>query len=370
MKQRERFEAVMGYRRFDRLPVWYFGQWQETTERWLREGLSSADRIPGELGMDPGWLDGMWSVQGLAHVWPIGNGKDEVISEDDSMRVVRNSLGGTVRESKDRNCTPHLIDPPLKPTRRSWKRFRTYLDPADPRRLMNHVEGRIDELSRRDGVATFLAGSLYGWPRDWMGVEALSYLSYDDPVLYEEIIDHITEFFIAGLRPVIGKAKLDIAYLFEDCAGSSGPLFSPGTYRKFYDRYYRRLVEFYHSNGVKNVLVDCDGKIDDLVPCWLDSGIDIVFPVEVGKWEGDPVALRAKYGKRLRMMGAVNKHVLTKGEGAVRETLERLRGLVAEGGYIPFPDHALPPDCSLDQFKVYLRIFKEVFGGKGEVECA
>jgi uroporphyrinogen-III decarboxylase len=250
----------------------------------------------------------------------------------------------------------------LLPTRESWRQFQRFLDPTDPARWSPDWETQAAALDARQHVATFLAGSLYGWPRDWMGTEAISYLSYDDPALYEEIIAYLAEYFMQLCAPVLRRVRFDFAYFFEDCCGSSGPLLSPATYRRFYLKYYARMIDFYHESGVQYVLIDSDGDMEALIPCWLDSGFDIFFPIEVGKWNADPLALRRKYGPRLRMFGGVDKHVIPQGEKAIRAHLERLRPLVEEGGYIPIPDHRIPPSCSLAQFMVYVRVFREVFG--------
>jgi uroporphyrinogen decarboxylase len=193
-----------------------------------------------------------------------------------------------------------------------------------------------------------------------MGVEELSYLMYDDPVLLEEILEHLANFWMTLMRPVLAKVRFDFAYFFEDCCFNTGPLVSPDLYRKHFDKYYRRLIEFYRSMGVPFMLMDSDGKVDALIDCWLDSGFDILFPIEVGTWKTDPVALRRRFGKRLRMMGGVDKHVIPRGEAAIRKHLEPLRPLVAEGGFIPLPDHRIPPHCSFEQFRTYVRVFKEV----------
>jgi hypothetical protein len=80
-----------------------------------------------------------------------------------------------------------------------------------------------------------------------------------------------------------------------------------------------------------------------------------------GTWQADPVALRRRFGRDLRMIGGVNKHVIPRGERAIRASLEPLGGLVALGGYIPLPDHRIPPACSLDQFRRYVDVFRSVF---------
>ena len=112
--------------------------------------------------------------------------------------------------------------------------------------------------------------------------------------------------------------------------------------------------------GIPFVLIDSDGKTDALIPCWLESGFDIFFPIEIGTWKADPIDLRRRFGRRLRMMGGVNKHIIPQGKAAVRAELQRLKPLVQEGGFIPLPDHRIPPDCSLDDFRRYVEVFREV----------
>jgi uroporphyrinogen-III decarboxylase len=270
-------------------------------------------------------------------------------------------LGAVHKESRTGSSIPLHLEEALQPNRDSWRRFKKFLDPNDKSRWAPDWEQKAAQLNQRARVTTIHAGSLFGWPRDWMGVEQISYLAYDDPRFYEEIIDTLAEYYMALLEPVLRRVDFDFLYFFEDCCGSSGPLFSPATYRKFYQRYYEKMIRFYRDLGVRTILLDSDGKTDPLVPCWLDSGVDILFPIEVGKWQADPLSLRRQYGRRLRMMGGIDKHVIPHGEGAIRAALERLKPVTDQGGFIPLPDHRIPPDCSLEQFQVYVRVFNEVF---------
>ena len=110
------------------------------------------------------------------------------------------------------------------------------------------------------------------------------------------------------------------------------------------------------------MIIDCDGKIDALVPHWLEAGVNTMFPIEVGKWGGDPVAFRAQYGKDLRLIGGVDKHVLAQSRDAIAREIDRLAPLVEEGGYIPTPDHRVPPDVPLENYLFYLERAKAVWG--------
>jgi len=363
MNDRERFRAIMSYQPCDRLPVYYFGMWDETRARWRREGLSDAMSVADATGMDADWEEGMWNIHGMVNVEAITPDPSVVLEETDGYRVIKTGTGAILKEGKQGSSIPQHLQEALQPTRDCWERFKTFFNPDDPARYLPGWEIKAQELNGRKRVTTFLAGGLYSWPREWMGVEQLSYLAYDDPVLFEEIIEHLADFFIALHRPILEKTRFDFAYFFEDCCYNTGPLFSPATYRQFYDRHYRRMIDFYHKMGVPFVMVDSDGKLDELIPCWLESGFDVVFPIEVGTWRADPVRLRKQYGGKLRMFGGVDKHVIPQGEAAIRRHLEPLRELTAEGGYIPIPDHRIPPDCSLEQFRTYVRIFQSTFDG-------
>lgn len=373
MNGRERFNAIMNYRFYDRLPVWFFGTWRETKERWKQEGLERV-RFQGGSGgpqlpeMDPDWEtnpDGVsciWNNQGLLRYQPVSSDKSEIVEETETTRTIRTPLGGLIKQGMKTTSIPQHLEPDLKPTREDWDRFKSFLNPRDPKRWLDGWEKRMEALNRREHTTCFCAGSFFGWLRDWLGIEAVSYLPYDDPDLYEEMIEYLADYVLELNAQILDRVSFDFGYWHEDCCFNSGPLFSPDIYRKFYDKHYRRVIQSYKDMGVPFILIDSDGKIDDLVGLWLESGFDIVFPVEVGTWTANPVKLRKQYGKALRMMGGVNKHVIPKGETAIRTELEPLKPLVEEGGYIPLPDHRIPPDCSLEQFRVYLQVFRDIFG--------
>jgi uroporphyrinogen decarboxylase len=293
-------------------------------------------------------------------------GETVILETGPGWKVVRQSNGAVVRESTGGASIPETLEYALKPNRPSWEAFKKMYDANWTGRLRPGWQDKAEALNKRDRAATFLAGSLYGWPREWMGVEELSCLPFDDPAMFEEILDFVSSYFMAVHEPILKRTSFDFAYIFEDCCFKNGPLLSPLLYNKFYDKYYRRLVRFYKERGVEFILLDSDGKIDDLIPYWLDSGIDILFPIEVGTWQADAFTLRKKFGKRLRMMGGLDKRVMHQGEKAMRAEMERLKPAVLDGGYIPLPDHRIPPDVSLDNLKTYTRLFKEVFGGAGK----
>lgn len=366
MTHRERFQRVFAFEPVDRVPLYFFGSWDETKRRWIREGFDGVvqlgvDMGPQLPGMDPDWEDGLWNAHGLVRLGAIGDAEPAVLETHENHQIVRNALGKVEMIRTDGGSISHTLVHPLKPTRESWDHFKRYLDPSKSDRYPADMAAVARARNAQDIVTGFMGGSFYGWIRDYMGVEELSYLMYDDPALLEDMVATLTDHFMTLTAPMLKLTKFDFVYFFEDCCGSSGPLFSPKIYREIFDKYYRKLIEFYKENGVPLALIDSDGKVDPLVPCWLESGFDIVFPVEVGTWKAGPTQFRQKFGEKLRMLGGINKNLIYGPEEALRAHLQERKREADKGGYIPIPDHRIPPQVSYQQMLNYIRIFQEVF---------
>lgn len=364
MNHKDRFRRVFTGEPVDRLPVLFFGTWAETKVRWAAEGIavdSFEDPGPQLAGMDPDWERGLWTNHGLLTSYAVGRGTPEVLEETADHVVFRDALGATIKAGKNGSSVQHVLEHALKPDRASWERFKPCLDARDANRWTPGWERLAEAAAAEDRVLPLMGGSLYGWLRNFMGVEELSCLMYEDPELFQEIIDATADYFIDLFRPLVEKVRFDLIYLFEDCCGANGPLFSPAQYRRFFDAPYRRLVAFYKEHGDPLVLLDSDGETDALIPSWLGSGIDILFPVEVGKWGASPGAIRARHGSGVKMVGGVDKHVIARGEGAIREHLLGLLPAARQSGYLPMPDHRIPPEVGLEDMRTYVRVFREVF---------
>lgn len=134
---------------------------------------------------------------------------------------------------------------------------------------------------------------------------------------------------------------------------NKGPLISPQLVQEFMVPQYRRITNFLKEQGIWINILDCDGYIDALVPLWLEAGINCMFPLEV-RGGSDPIKMREKYGKRVLLMGGVDKMALIEGKKTTKTALRRLKALIIEGGYIPTVDHRVPPDVSYNNYLHYL----------------
>lgn len=69
------------------------------------------------------------------------------------------------------------------------------------------------------------------------------------------------------------------------------------------------------------------------------------------------------------MLGGYDKMVMPLGEAAMRAEFERLLPAMQSGGYIPSVDHQTPPGVSLDNYRIYIRLFVE-YAEKAVMESA
>ncbi len=82
------------------------------------------------------------------------------------------------------------------------------------------------------------------------------------------------------------------------------------------------------------------------------------FEVQAGM---DIRNVRKKYGKKLCILGGIDKMALAKDKKAIKkEVLSKVPKLLKEGGYIPLLDHCVPPEVSFENFKYFVKLLKKL----------
>jgi len=356
----------MHFEPVDRCPIRDFGFWDETLLVWKQYGLpdfvENGTAANEFFGMDPEFMCG-----GLTDLCPYF--EEEVLEDRGDSEIVRDRDGVVVERGKIMSAIPKHLDHLLK-DRESWeKHYKPRLRPDDRRRFLSQdlwTKKWVEKWTHpdRDYPLFIYAGSLYGRQRQWFGLMRVSEIMYDDPGLFEEIVETCADIAITLIERICGEhgVRPDAASIWEDMCYSAGPLISPRTFKQVLVPHYRRIVDTLHRYDVDVVFVDCDGKIDKLVPLWLEAGVNCMFPLEIGTWGADPLEYRKEYGRDLLIMGGFDKRILARRKLDITAEVERLAPLVEEGGFIPFCDHRVPPDVPLSNYIHYLNEAKRVWG--------
>jgi len=209
---------------------------------------------------------------------------------------------------------------------------------------------------RGEFTLRFILNGFFWYPRRLFGIEGHLYAFYDHPELMHCINRDLLAFNLEAIERVCKYIRPDLLSLMEDMSYNHGPMLSQGCFDEFLRPYYLELAKSLRAHGVP-FFVDTDGLVDQLVPWLLDCGVEGLLPLE--RQSGvDVLALRAKY-PNLKMLGGFDKMVMNRGEAAIRGEFERLRPLMRMGGFIPSVDHQTPPGVSLEEYKLYIKLFNE-----------
>ena len=372
MNYRENINAILHYEKFDKMPIVSFGYWRETLEKWAQEGHitreeangyarygdnSEADKtVMEKLGFDFNW-NSCVGVNPQLH--PAFERK--VLQEHpDGSLTVRDGQGLIVLEKPGVVSIPAEIGTSLT-DRNVWEEeYLPKLQWSEDRVRTEYLKN-FSDTSKREIPIGLHCGSLIGYMRNLLGVEQLSYLYVDDEDLYREIVDTLAGLCYRCVKAALESgARFDYAHFWEDICYKNGPLVSPYVFEDFVAPHYKKITELLLQYGVDIVSVDCDGCIDTLVPIWLKNGVNTMFPIEVGTWNASIAPWREKYGKELRGVGGMNKTVFAKDYAAIDAEIERLKPLIALGGYIPCPDHRIAPDAKFENVQYYCEQLRKI----------
>jgi len=367
MTDRERFNATMHYRPRDRAPICDFGFWTETIAEWHKQGLPENVHYHNYDGIHTDEFFGMDKYAGGpgVNVGLCPGFGTKVLEDRGDHEVVQQDNGVIVLRKKYMSSIPTHLGHTLVDRESFRKHYKPRLDPSNPDRYPRDWEAavKIWKDPNRPNPVTLSGGSLYGWLRDWMGMENLSLVVYDDPAFFEEMVETVADCIIGTLTRALETGGIfDAGAMWEDMCYNAGPLLGVEHFKKYLVPHYRRISELFNKHGVDVIWLDCDGNIELLMPLWLDAGINCMFPVEIGTWGADPVKYRRQYGKRLLMMGGFDKHILARTKADIEKEIYRLAPLVEEGGYIGFCDHRVPPDVPLENYIFYLETVRRVWG--------
>ena len=371
MTTRERCNNILHYQDADRLPAVHFGYWAELLDEWAEQGHITKEMAEGarydsspmqrELDRIIGW-DCNWNNCASANtgLFPPFEAKTLEILPDGSHRVL--TRNGVIERIK-----PGIVSIPSEDdyTLKDREAFETLYKPKmqyTPERVDYGYFKTFNETRDMEIPVGLWLGSVMGEIRDITTVMGMSYLLYDeDEELFADIVDTYAEMQYKCAEAVLATgAKFDFAHYWEDVCFKNGPLLSPEIFDELCAKHYKKRNDLCHKYGIDIISLDCDGVTERLIPTWLENGVNVLFPIEIGTWGDQFEPARQKYGERILGVGGMDKTAFRKDRAAVDAELERMKRLASMGGFIPCPDHRLMPGSDFDLVKYYADEIKKI----------
>ncbi len=380
---RQRFLDICRFKRKGDLCLiapWLNDFWMETPEIWVKQGAPAElldsralrdyfefEHIRVLREIQSGlFMDKRLDVLGRNYVYAIPpivpSYETKILSEDAHTISLVNEGGQVVRvDKRDPQKMPMYLDHPVK-DRATWQDYKKRLDPNTPGRFPSDWQAYVDRMNAKEEPLLLNVGSFFGFLREWMGLEPLLYALHDDPGLIEDMMDTLCEMEVVCITRALKDIRADGAMFWEDMAFKSGSLISPKMFRQFMMPRYKVITELLRSKGIDIIFVDSDGGLNQLIPLWLESGINFFWPLECAAGN-DAVELRKKYGKDVILGGNIDKRALLKDKSVIREEiLSKVPYLLETGGYFPSVDHFVPPDVPFENYVYLINTLREVAG--------
>ena len=338
-----------------------FGYWDDNFTQWdifINNGVKNNEEADVLFSFDR-----IEAIGGATFMSPpieereieVRDGKRIVINEDGLLAEVPLEGGGS--------SIPHFLKSSVT-TPEDWKKIKEeHFCLKHPSRIVNveEIKMRIPADEVRDFPLGIYCGSMIGKIRDMLTFEGLAYATYDYPKMVEDMVETVCQLIEHSIDQLLPHFKFDYASGWEDICFNHGPIVSLDFFKETVVPRYKRINKKLKENGIDIWYTDCDGDVRPLLPYFLESGINCLFPYEVNSC-AHPGELLDEYDGELRIMGGVDKMCLGEGPGAIKTYLQSLEKYVVKGGYIPFCDHRCPPNVKPKDYLYYLDLKEKMFG--------
>lgn len=373
MTPRQRFLETLLFGTPDKVPFEPGNGRESTRERWCKEGLPRDTRditayayrqAGGTQDFGPGG-EGFPVDERMIPMF-----EEKVIERKERSQIVQDWKGNICEISNEftieylRNgidfVTRRWIKCPVE-TRADWADMKKRYNPDDPARLPEDPAA----LGKRLADRTWPVGLHFSGPfwqlREWLGFENLCMMFIDDPAFVREMIDFWQDYIATLIKKTLAHVTPDYVYISEDMAYKCFSMVSPDMCRKFLLPCWKSWGELIHGAGIPVYACDSDGFIGELIPLWIEAGINVCDPIEVAAGN-DINAFRRRFGKNMAYRGGVDKRAMAKGGTALETEMKRIEPVVKSGGYIPGCDHGVPSDVSWANFVHYCKLLAKMTG--------
>ncbi|MEJ2544641.1 MAG: uroporphyrinogen decarboxylase family protein [Calditrichaceae bacterium] len=171
---------------------------------------------------------------------------------------------------------------------------------------------------------------------------------------------------LSALKPVIGDA-LDVVFICGTDFGTQTSSFcSVDTYDKLWMPYYKKINDWIHENTSWKTFKHCCGSIKAFIPSLIESGFDILNPVQYSAANMDSQQLKNEFGDEITFWGGGvdTQKILPFGTpGEVRNAvLQQCKIFSKNGGFVFSSVHNIQANTPIENIVAIINALKEFNG--------
>jgi len=169
-----------------------------------------------------------------------------------------------------------------------------------------------------------------------------------NPDFFQKLIDKILEFQVAFIDKMFLSAngKIDFFRIGDDFGTQQGLLFDTDTFKQYFQPAFKKMADTAKKYRAHYYQHSC-GAIRDLIPAFLNAGVEVIDPLQIGAAGMNPEELKREFGHMVTFSGGIDEqHILPHGTpDEVKNEVKRMIGIMSPGGgYFLGPTHNFQDD--------------------------
>ena len=238
------------------------------------------------------------------------------------------------------------------------------------------LRGEVERLYHGTDKALFagvplMNGSFMEIGAVLFGYETFMMNLYTEREMMEHWLDRMLEHDMEVLGPYLEIAGPYICgiQMNDDFGAQDALQISPQIYREMFKPRQEKWIEFVKARTDAKVFIHCDGAVEELLPDFIEIGIDILNPLQTNARGMAPDKIKRKYGRDLSFWGGGSETQTTLPFGTLdeirAEVAERVRLLGRGGGYVFGTIHNIQADISPEKIMAVFDTARETrVGGR------
>ena len=168
---------------------------------------------------------------------------------------------------------------------------------------------------------------------------------------------------LAALIKILGDRVQAVFLTGADFGTQRSPLISTDTYRELFQPYHRQINRLVHERSQWKTFMHSCGAIRDLLPDFIESGFDILNPVQCSACGMDPATLKREFGRHVTFWGGGvdTQGVLSSGtpDEVYRQVRERIEIFGEGGGFVFDSVHNVQATTPLANLQAMFRALQD-----------
>jgi len=225
--------------------------------------------------------------------------------------------------------------------------------------LLQHYVSEVDRLQQQSDRAILanFGGTAFGdialVPAPWMknpkGIRDVAEWYMSTAMRFDyvyEVFQRQCEIALENLVKVHSAVGDRVSAVFitgTDFGTQNGPFISPAAYRKLFQPFHRRVNDWVHEHTAWKTFIHSCGSVVALLPDIIESGFDILNPVQCSAVGMDPQMLKEKFGDKITFWGGGVDTQKTLPFGTPDEIRRQVRQRIdifgRDGGFVFNPVH-------------------------------